>query len=90
MMMTKSCKLLLSASVIALGGCVSLNEPISSQYGKFQETNMAAQIVDPAAAEGAPMMDAQKADAAIERYRTDAIKEPDEATSVEFGEGGGS
>lgn len=88
--MTKSSKLLLSASALALGGCVNLNEPISTQYGKFQETNMAAQIVDPAAAEGAPMMDAQKADAAIERYRTDTIKEPEESAGVEFGSGGGS
>lgn len=89
--MTNSRKLLLSASVFAMAGCVSnLDEPISSQYGKFYENNMAAQIVDPTPAEGAPMMDAQKADAAIERYRTDTIKEPEESTGVEFGSGGGS
>ena len=77
-----------SLAIIASTGCVSLNQPISSVFGEAYEANLAAQIVDETPAEGAPAMDAQKSDAAIERYRTDQIKEPTEAKSVDFADSG--
>lgn len=82
-------KIFLSATILCSAGCVSLNEPLSTRFGESYTANMNAQIVDPTPAEGAPMMDAQKADAAIERYRKDEVKEPVKSTGVEFGGGGG-
>ncbi len=87
--MTLKRNIMTGVALAICGGCVSLDEPISSDFGKAYHANMAAQIVDPEAAEGAPTMDGQRTDAAIERYRTDTIKEPEEAKGVEFGNSGG-
>ena len=82
-------RIFLTATILCSAGCISLNEPISSKFGESFRANMDAQIVDPTPAKGAPIMDAQKADAAIDRYRKDEIKEPVESDGIEFGGGGG-
>lgn len=64
-----------------LGGCVNLNYDLSTVQGKATAANFALQVVDPAPAEGAPEMDAEMADAAVERYRNDEVKKPFEEES---------
>lgn len=66
----------LVASLAVLGGCVNLNYDQSTVMGQAQESNFAAQVVDPTPAEGAPQQNAEMADAAYERYLKDEVKQP--------------
>ena len=68
--------ILLLSSAGLMSGCLNLNYPQSTVSGKFAAQNFDAQVVDPEPAEGAPEMDADMVDAAVERYKNDEVKEP--------------
>ena len=57
-----------------LSGCVNLDYPLSTVDGVASSKNFVAQVVDPEPAEGAPLLDAGQADAAVQRYRDGEVK----------------
>ncbi len=62
-------------------GCVSNQHDLSPTFGAATKANLAAQIVDPAPAAGAPEGDGAAVDIATTRYKTDKVKPP---TSGQF------
>ncbi len=69
-------KILILAVVSLSTGCASHQGPISEAYGTAFVANNNAMIVDARPAEGAPKGDGAVIAAAIQRYRTDKVKEP--------------
>lgn len=92
------CRKLLSAALatLALAGCASVDPHTGSadpRFGEASRWNAAAQIInpDPVYAEGGaqPGDSGIKAGAAVERYRTDRVKEPRVQTTSTVTTGGG-
>jgi hypothetical protein len=68
--------LIITAFAVASIGCVSNQEDLSPTFGRATSANMAAQIIDPTPAAGAPKGDGVLVDQATLRYRTDKVKQP--------------
>lgn len=67
--------LLTAVSLLAVTACTSLDKPLAGAAdGMVTENNFKAQVVDPKPASGAPIMDAEMANAAIKRYRDGKVK----------------
>lgn len=80
---------------LLLSGCASYGnldgayEP--EAFGEANRLTYAAMIVDPEPEYTSEIeADAEKSNAAIERYRNDAVKEPDSVSSTSVAGGGGS
>lgn len=77
----------------ATPGCVYTGASLAGDLeGLAHEGNKAAQIVSIPVSPDAPEMDGQRTDMAIERYRTDQIKQPDRSSGIgqiSGGAGGG-
>ena len=75
-------------------GCASvpslLEQPGDAAFGEANRQTMMAQVIDPEPVYEEPMVGSgEHAAAAVERYRTDAVKEP-ESISTTAGSGGSS
>lgn len=69
-------KIILLAALALSAGCVSNKHDLDESFGAATEAIFAAQIVDPAPAEGAPQGDGATVDIATGRYKTDTVKQP--------------
>lgn len=69
--------LLIAALLLGATGCASNQHDLSPNFGKSVTANMAAQIVDPTPAAGAPQGDGTAVDLAVARYKTDTVKKGD-------------
>ncbi|MGD9664487.1 MAG: hypothetical protein AB7U34_04690 [Novosphingobium sp.] len=85
------------AALVSLSGCATYgsvgNGPFDDDaFGEANRQTMAAQIIDPDPQYDEPMATSgEHAAQAIERYRTDAIKQPERISSTSRnGRGGGS
>ena len=79
--------LLAAASLLALSACTSLDKPLGgASFGVAAANGFAEQVVDPTPTPGAPILDAEMSNAAINRYRTDKVKtgEKEEAPVIEL------
>lgn len=92
-----SCKsfLPLAAAVVMLSGCATVDEHTGSpdaQFGEASRWNAAMQIINPdpvyADDDAQPGDHGAKAVGAVERYRTDRVKEPRVQPTSSQGEGG--
>jgi hypothetical protein len=77
-----------------LAGCASVpslyEEPTDAKFGEANRQTMMAQVIDPDPVyEGPAVTSGEHAAGAVERYRTDTVKEP-ESVSTTSGAGGGS
>ena len=85
------------AALPLLAGCASvpsvLEEPGDAAFGEANRQTMMAQVIDPDPVYDGPMVTSgEHAAQAIDRYRNDAVKEPDTistTTAVSSGGGGG-
>lgn len=78
-----------------LAGCASIpsvnEQPGDSTFGEANRQTMMAQVIDPDPVYDEPMVSSgDHAAQAIERYRTDTVKQPDNIRTTDVGEGGGS
>jgi hypothetical protein len=68
------------SAIIGLSACETTGAPISERYGQaFQET-VNSQIVDETAVPGAPIMNTDLSNAAVDRYLNDQVKQPKEVS----------
>lgn len=77
-------RIIAAAALAALaGGCT----PTDISFGNAVRTTMAAQVVnpDPEYDDPVPTTDAAKGAAAVKRYRTDAVKQPDATRTTDAG-----
>ena len=75
-------------------GCASVpslyEEPDDAKFGEANRQTMMAQVIDPDPVyEGPAVTSGEHAAGAVERYRTDTVKEP-ESIRTTAGSGGGS
>lgn len=84
----------IGAGIALLAGCAQapLEMGKASTLGEANRQTFNAQVVDPVPTYdyAVPEGSGQKAAAAIERYRTDKIKQPDEMRTSTVGTAGGS
>lgn len=83
-------KLACLALLPLIGGCASIpsihEQPGDSQFGEANRQTMMAQVVDPDPVYDAPMTGSgDQAQRAVERYRTDAVKQPDSIRTTDAG-----
>lgn len=69
-------QLLIGAILVTTAGCVSNQHDLSPNFGASTKGNLAAQIVDPTPAAGAPEGDGAAVDTATALYKTDKVKPP--------------
>ena len=76
-------------------GCASVpslyEEPNDAKFGEANRQTMMAQVIDPEPVYEEPMVGSgEHAAGAVERYRTDSVKEPESiSTTTSIGGGGG-
>ena len=72
-------------AILALAVTAAACTPTDVTFGNAVRTTMAAQVVDPDPqyAEPVPATDAAKSAAAVERYRTDRVKQPDTISTTD-------
>ena len=75
-------------------GCASvpslLEQPGDAAFGEANRQTMMAQVIDPDPVHDAPMVGSgEHAAAAVERYRTDSVKQPESIRTTEAASGGG-
>lgn len=84
------------AAACALSGCATYGsigngEIDEADFGEANRQTMAAQVIDPDPQYDEPMATSgDHAAQAIERYRTDSVKQPDSISSRSLGGGGGN
>ena len=81
-----------AAALAALAGCTQslLDEPGDASFGEANRQTMMAQVIDPDPVYDEPMVTSgDHAAQAIERYRTDAVKEPDSIRTTDVGSASG-
>ncbi|WP_093512674.1 hypothetical protein [Sphingopyxis sp. YR583] len=83
-------KLACLALLPLIGSCASIpsihEQPGDSQFGEANRQTMMAQVIDPDPVYDAPMTSSgDTAQKAIERYRTDAVKQPDSIRTTNAG-----
>jgi hypothetical protein len=76
-------------------GCASvpsiLEQPGDAAFGEANRQTMMAQVIDPDPVYDKPMVGTgEHAAAAVERYRTDSVKEPESIRTTEGSSGGGN
>ena len=74
-------------------GCASVpsihEQPGDARFGEANRQTMMAQVIDPDPVYDEPMTaSGNNAQRAIERYRTDAVKKPDNIRTTDAGAGG--
>lgn len=77
-----------------VAGCASIpsihEQPGDSLFGEANRQTMMAQVIDPDPVYDGPMVTSgDHAAQAIERYRTDTVKQPDNIRTTDAGAGGG-
>lgn len=82
------------AALPLLAGCASvpsvLEEPGDAAFGEANRQTMMAQVIDPDPVHEGPMVTSgEHAAQAIDRYRNDAVKEPDSIRTTSGVSGGG-
>lgn len=85
-------RILLLAALPALAGCVQsvLDEPGDTAFGEANRQTMMAQVIDPDPIyEETLVTSGEHAADAVERYRTDKVKEPDSIRTTNVGSEGG-
>ncbi len=82
-------------ALLALGGCATtggmqLGMQQADSFGEANRQTFAAQVIDPAPTYDEPLPggNGDKAAQAIERYRTDKVKQPEGQRITEIGSGG--
>lgn len=83
---------LLAVAALPLGACETayLGEPGAAEFGEANRQTYAAMVVNPDPVYDEPLTtSAQKAADAVERYREDAVKQPESIRSTEGVGGGG-
>ena len=66
-----------------------LEQPGDAAFGEANRQTMMAQVIDPEPAYDEPMVGSgENAAAAVERYRTDSVKEPESIRTTEGSSGG--
>ena len=72
-------------AILALAVTAAACTPTDVTFGNAVRTTMAAQVLDPDPqyAEPVPATDAAKSAAAVERYRTDRVKQPDTISTTD-------
>lgn len=84
------------AALVSLSGCATYGSVgdgwhDEDSFGEANRQTMAAQVIDPDPQYDEPMATSgEHAAQAIERYRTDSIKQPDRINSTSKGGGGGN
>ena len=78
-----------------LAGCASIpsiyEQPGDSLFGEANRQTMMAQVIDPDPVYGGPMVTSgDNAAQAIERYRTDSVKQPENIRTTDVGAGDGA
>ena len=76
------------AALPALAGCTQslLDEPGDAAWGEANRQTMMAQVIDPDPVYDEPMVTSgEHAADAVERYRTDKVKEPDSIRTTNAG-----
>lgn len=81
-------------ALLPLAGCASvpsiLEEPGDSRFGEANRQTMMAQVIDPDPVYEEPMTGSgEQAQKAVERYRTDAVKQPDSIRTTDAGSASG-
>ena len=80
------------AALPLLGGCIHqsiLEEPGDAAWGEANRQTMMAQVIDPDPVYEEPMVTSgEHAADAVERYRTDQVKEPDSIRTTNAGVSG--
>lgn len=75
------------AAMIAVSGCAEhalLEQPWDAKFGDANRQTMMAQVIDPDPVYDTEMAgSAEHAQQAVERYRTDAVKQPDTISTTE-------
>ena len=83
---------LVIAAIPALAGCAEhdmLAGPSDAPFGEANRQTMMAQVVNPEPVyETELVTSGEHAAQAVERYRTDAVKQPDSIRTTDVGEGG--
>ncbi len=87
-------KLACLALLPMVAGCASvpsiLEEPGDSRFGEANRQTMMAQVIDPDPVYDEPMTGSgEQAQKAVERYRTDAVKQPDSIRTTDAGSASG-
>ena len=80
-------------AVLALGGCTQslLDQPGDSKFGEANRQTMMAQIINPDPVYTEPASSSgEVAQAAVQRYREDKVKQPDSIKTTNVGSGSGS
>ena len=77
-------------SMTLLVGCATNQGYIHDNSGQSVDVAMDAHIVDKSATPGAPVMHADKSNAAVQRYLDDEVKKPQGQAQVGFGRGSAS
>lgn len=83
-----------AALLLFLAGCAGsipsiLEQPGDSRFGEANRQTMMAQVIDPDPVYAEPMTTSgEHAAQAVERYRTDTVKQPDNIRTTDVGEGG--
>jgi hypothetical protein len=78
-----------------LAGCAGtvpslLEQPGDSRFGEANRQTMMAQVIDPDPVYAEPMTTSgEHAAQAVERYRTDTVKQPDSIRTTDVGDGDG-
>ena len=77
-----------------LAGCASIpsiyEQPGDSLFGEANRQTMMAQVIDPDPVYVEPMVTSgNQAQQAVERYRTDTVKQPDNIRTTDVGDAGG-
>ncbi|SKB88019.1 hypothetical protein [Sphingopyxis flava] len=87
-------KLACLALLPMVAGCASvpsiLEEPGDSRFGEANRQTMMAQVIDPDPVYDEPMTGSgEQTQKAVERYRTDAVKQPDGIRTTDAGSASG-
>ncbi len=80
-----------SVSAMTLSACVTnsvLEEPGDAEFGEANRQTMMAQVINPDPVYDEPMVtSAEHAQQAVERYRSDEVKQPESIQTTDVGEG---
>ena len=89
----RSLAILAVTAGLVLGGCAEnsmFDRPGDTKFGDANRQTMMAQVINPDPVYDTDMVaSGEVAAAAVERYRTDSVKQPDSIRTTDVGPGGG-